>query len=107
MMKARPRLCKSREIRRLSKSDASERTITDRRNVRLRGHASSRRYTHSNVQELADGLVIAGTAVSHSQGVHAAPTQDRVLVGAQGRHQGIGLLEAAVHREGDADREAP
>jgi len=58
------------------------------------------------VQEFADGLVVSGAAVRHRQGVHTAPTQDRVLVGAQRRHQGIGFLEAAVHRESDTDRQA-
>lgn len=64
------------------------------------------RDTHRDVQKFADGLVVAGAAIGHRQGVHAAPTQDGILVGAQGCHQRIGFLEAAVHRESDADREA-
>jgi len=58
------------------------------------------------MQEFADGLVVSGAAVGHRQGIHAAPAQDRILVGAQGCHQGIGFLQATVHREGDADCQA-
>lgn len=55
------------------------------------------------MQKLPDGLVVPSTAVRHRERVHAAPAKYRVLISAQRGHQGVSLLESAVHGERDAD----
>lgn len=64
------------------------------------------RVTHRNVQKLSNRLVVSGSAVGHGERVHPRPPQDRVLVGHQLGYEWIRLLEAAVHGERYADREA-
>lgn len=58
--------------------------------------------TDSHVQQLPNGLVVAGATVRHRERIHAGATEDRVLVRAQGRDQRVGFLEPPVHRERDA-----
>lgn len=62
--------------------------------------------THGNVQQLPDGLIVSSAAIGHREGVHAASTKYRILIGAERGQQGLGLLEAAVHGERDAHRQS-
>lgn len=55
--------------------------------------------TYRNVEQLPDRLVVSRATVSHRQGVHTRPSQDRVLVGDELGYQGVGLFEAAIHCE--------
>lgn len=40
-------------------------------------------YIYRNVEKLSDSLIVSGSAVSHSESVHAASPQDRILICAQ------------------------
>lgn len=60
---------------------------------------------HGHVQQLADGLVVAGAAVGHCDRVHAGSAQDRVLVADQRVDQRVRLLQPSVHGQRDAHRQ--
>lgn len=61
--------------------------------------------TYSYVEELPDGLVVSGAAVSHGQRVHSRSAEDGILVGGQLLDERVSLLQTAVHCEGDAHSE--
>ena len=62
--------------------------------------------THSYMEKFTDGLVAPWSAVGHGQREHARPAEDGVLVQTQGLDEGVGLLQAAVHRQRDPQGQA-
>ena len=63
--------------------------------------------TDGSMEQFLDGLVVAGATVGHGNGVHPTAPQNGILVSGQALDQGVGLLQPAVHDEGDADSEPP
>ena len=59
--------------------------------------------TDGDVKQPANRGVVCGATISHCDGEHSRSTQDGVLVSTQTLDQRVCLLQAAVHRERDAE----
>lgn len=55
------------------------------------------------MKQFPDGLIVAGAAISHGDGIHSAATQHRIFVGRQALHQSVTLLQTVEHGQGDTD----